>query len=276
LKLVLRLDGVKDYIAGLKEAHTSIWHNTLASIGKLPDMVRMIRSSLSDDPNAWEWAISRFEAEDLRQPPPAGAIVFTGSSSITLWDTLRQDMAPLRVLNRGFGGSKIDQVAQYAPRTVVPYNPAAVVLFAGTNDITGRKPKTAQQVCAGYRAFVETVRRALPETVIYYISITPTPARWQHWSEVCEANEQIRTATFSGHDLHYIDLTPGILGPDGEPRRELYRSDRLHPNQKGYAVWSAIIKPVLLADLSEHQGCCTGLSTDRHPVRVAGDQMARH
>jgi hypothetical protein len=76
-------------------------------------------------------------------------IVFTGSSSITFWSTLEQDMNPLPVINRGFGGSRLNDVVYYAPRLVVAYRPRAVVLFAGTNDLAGSKPKTAQEV---YRA----------------------------------------------------------------------------------------------------------------------------
>ncbi len=52
-------------------------------------------------------------------------------------------MAPLPALNRGFGGSKFHQVAHYADRTVIPYHPRAVVLFAGTHELAGHKPKTS-------------------------------------------------------------------------------------------------------------------------------------
>jgi hypothetical protein len=41
-----------------------------------------------------------------------------------------------------------------------------------------------------------------------------------------------------------------ILGPDGKPDRSLFRIDRLHPNKKGYAVWTSVVKPILLADLT--------------------------
>ena len=185
------------------------------------------------------------------QPPPPDAIVFTGSSSITFWSTLEQDMAPLPVINRGFGGSHMRDVVTYAPRIVVAYRPRAVVLFAGTNDIAGSKPKTAQEVSDGYRAFVQVVHAALPATPIYYISITPAPSRWKHWPAVQEANRLIRTYTETDARLHYIDLTGVILGPDGKPNRSLFRIDRLHPNKKGYAAWTANIKPILQADLAQ-------------------------
>jgi lysophospholipase L1-like esterase len=138
----------------------------------------------------------------------------------------------------------------YAPRIVVAYRPRAVVLFAGTNDIAGSKPKTAQEVFDGYRAFVQVVHAALPATPIYYISITPAPSRRKYWPAVQEANRLIRACTETDSRLHYIDLTGAILQPDGQPDRSLFRIDRLHPNKKGYAVWTANIKPILQADLA--------------------------
>ena len=95
------------------------------------EIVRMIPSALSEKPGAWDWSIAKFEAQDRLKPPPPGAIVFTSSSSITFWKTLERDMVPLAVINRGFGGSKIHQVAHYVDRIVIPYHPRAVVLFAG-------------------------------------------------------------------------------------------------------------------------------------------------
>jgi lysophospholipase L1-like esterase len=225
------------------------WQSIKQFLAEGFEIISMIPSSLSDKPDAWEWSISRFEAQDRVSPPPKGAIVFTGSSSITFWKTLEQDMAPLPVINRGFGGSKIHQVAHYVDRIVAPYHPRAVVLFAGTNDIAGPKPRTAQQVLDGYLAFVRAVHAALPETPIYYISITPTPSRWKYWPAVREANCLIKAHTGTDLRLHFIDMTDAILGPDGKPNRGLFRIDRLHPNQAGYAQWTATIKPVLLADL---------------------------
>lgn len=58
-------------------------------------------------------------------------------------------------------------------------------------------------------------------------------------------NEHIK----SDPRLHFIDLTDHLLGSDGRPDRRLYRFDWLHPNQKGYAKWTAVIKPLLMADL---------------------------
>ena len=37
------------------------------------------------DPERWEDVIAAWEAEDRETPPPDGAIVFVGSSSIRFW-----------------------------------------------------------------------------------------------------------------------------------------------------------------------------------------------
>lgn len=206
-----------------------------------------VARSQAGDPNAWDAAIAAFEARDQSTPPPAGAVVFTGSSSITFWSTLERDMAPLTVINRGFGGSKIGEVAHYAGRIVAPYHPWAVVLFAGTNDIAPPRPATAQAVFEGYGRFIEQVRAALPETHIYYVGITPTLARWALWPTARAANQLIQAHTATDPRLHYIDLTDQFLGSDGRPDRRLFRFDGLHPNARGYMRWTAVIKPILEA-----------------------------
>jgi lysophospholipase L1-like esterase len=229
-----------------KEMNQNIWQQFLDTV----DMIVSIIKAGRGDPDAWENSIQRFEAQDRLQPPAKNAIVFVGSSSFTLWSTLERDMQPLPVLNRGFGGSRMRDVVQYVDRIVLPYQPRAVVLFAGTNDVTDGKADTARQIFDGYLAFVQQVRAALPQALIYYVLITPAPSRWKYWPIASEANRLIQEQAQSDPNLRCIDLTAQLLDADGKPDRSLYRLDRLHPNSKGYARWTAVIKPRLAADLS--------------------------
>jgi lysophospholipase L1-like esterase len=205
--------------------------------------------SMRGDPQAWEASIRRFEDRDHIQPAPPGVILFTGSSSITFWSSLERDMAPLPVLNRGFGGSRIGDVVHYAGRIILPYHPRAIVLYAGTNDIAGPRPATPGQVFEEYTRFVERVHAVLPEVPIYYVSICPAPSRWNYWPLIREANRLIQVHAQTNASLRFIDITGAFLAPDGCPDRRLFRYDRLHPNARGYEKWTALIKPVLLADL---------------------------
>ncbi len=209
----------------------------------------ILRSSWND-PDAWEASIRAFESRDRRLPPAPGMIVFVGSSSFTLWSTLEADMAPLPVLNRGFGGARLADVLHYAGRIVVAYRPRAVVLFAGTNDIAWPRPASPRQVYEGYLAVERCIRSSLPNRPLYFVAITPTIARWGYWHIVQEANRLICEHMRSDPCLHFIDLADRLLGTDGKPDRRLYRADGLHPNRKGYEQWIAILKPMLLAEMA--------------------------
>jgi len=227
----------------------NFWQNITRSISKTLDIIIGSVRAAKGDPDAWERSIRRFEAQDRIQPPPPGTIVFTGSSSFTLWSSMVPDLAPLPVINRGFGGARMQDVIHYTARCVLPYRPRAVVLFAGTNDVAEPHPATARQVFDGYRAFVEAVHTALPDTPIYYVAITPTPLRWKLWPIADEANRMIEVYGRNDPRLRFIDLGPQFLDPDGKPDKSFYRFDRLHPNKKGYTVWTSVIKPRLQADL---------------------------
>ncbi len=187
--------------------------------------------------------ILAFEAADATNPPAPGAVLFIGSSSIRLWKTLADDFPRHRVINRGFGGSQIIDSLRYAKRIVIPYQPRLIVLYAGGNDINAGK--TSEQVFTDYRRFVTRVHAELPETPIAYISIAPSPARWEQVDRVRAANALIEAHTRTDTRLAFIDVFPKMLGANGEPRPEIYLADRLHPNAKGYELWRGSVGPVL-------------------------------
>jgi lysophospholipase L1-like esterase len=196
--------------------------------------------------NFWESSIRKFEAEDRIHPPHQGAILFVGSSSINFWHTLSADMAPLDVINRGFGGSQLAHVNYYATRIVLPYRPRAIVLYAGDNDLSWPWSKSPQTVLDDFKQFVTLVHASLPGTWIYYVSMKPSPTRWSHWPTEHLANQMIEEFTLTQDRVQFIDVTPAMLDAHGKVRRELFRWDGLHMNPRGYALWTTIIKPILL------------------------------
>lgn len=196
----------------------------------------------------FEKEIAAYEAEDLKEAPPMGGVVFVGSSSIRLWKTLAEDLPELSVLNRGFGGSVISEAVHYAPRIVLPYKPRMIVMYSGGNDL--HLGLTPEQVRKDFEAFVSTVHASLPATRIVYISINPSVARWSEEERVLETNRQIekyvRDKSAEGVRLAYIDSHSKLLSEEGKPRPEILRADGLHLNADGYAAWLAILKPQLL------------------------------
>jgi lysophospholipase L1-like esterase len=208
------------------------------------------RQALNEDPAYWEGAIARIERR-YGGDYPQDVVVFLGSSSIRFWRTLVDDLAPIPVVNHGFGGSKIKDSTYYLDRLVFPFSPKAVVLFAGTNDINEIKgsTKTGEQVYGGFVQFVAALRETDPDLPLYYVSITPTRARWAVWQEANLANKLIAEYAGTQEKVTFIDTTETFLGPDGTPNRGMFKLDGLHPNKNGYRVWTSIIKPVLIQDL---------------------------
>jgi lysophospholipase L1-like esterase len=205
----------------------------------------------SQDPAFFEDEIAAFEAADRGEAPPERPIVFVGSSSIRLWGSLAEDMAPLPVLNRGFGGSQLAHAVHFAERAVTRHRPRAVVLYAGDNDLDERTGKTAAEVAADFRAFALKVHAAVPDARIYYLAIKPSRLRWARWPEMKRANDEIAAFCAGDPRLGFLDVATPMLATGAPPARSLFVVDGLHLSAEGYALWTSVVKPRLLADFPE-------------------------
>ncbi len=195
--------------------------------------------------------ILRFAEQDRENPPPACPVLFVGSSSIRMWGSLKEDMAPLPVLNRGFGGSTISQSNLYFDRIVAPYRPRAIVFYAGENDLDGGvSPATA---ASDFRRFMELKRANLGKTPVFYISAKPSKLRFGQLGRQSELNAAIRQMAASSKDLTFIDVVTPMLR-DGQPQ-DLYVEDGLHMNAAGYAIWRRLVRDALAKERVDKLRC---------------------
>ena len=186
------------------------------------------------DFSRWEKEVAAFEAADRTNPPLKGGTVFTGSSTIRLWKSLPQDLPGLQPINRGFGGTDIEDAMHFADRIIFPYLPKSVFLRAGGNDLwNGKSPEA---VFIHFKEFVETVQNRLPRTEVTYISLSPSLARWSQAQREKKLNELIAVYVRGKARLNYIETYDVPLGKDGKPRADLFVSDRLHFNEAGYKL----------------------------------------
>src|SRR5713101_5929795 len=79
--------------------------------------------------------IARMLERDKTNPPPRDGILFIGSSIFRLWTGLSEQMAPLPVFNRAFGGSVTQDILDRADQLVLPYKPRIIVYYCGSNDV---------------------------------------------------------------------------------------------------------------------------------------------
>lgn len=202
----------------------------------------------SEDPTVWQ---SDIDALTEGAPPGPGAFLFVGSSSIRLWDTIVEDMAPLTVIQRGFGGAKLGDVVYHANALLRAEQPAALIVFAGTNDIHPGAVKEPATLLARYQELVTRTWQQHPNLDIYFIEITPTPLRWEVWDLAEQTNVLVREWSASNEKLHVIETTDAFLDAQGQPVEAYFRFDKLHLNEQGYAVWRKIIRDRLLTDFPE-------------------------
>jgi lysophospholipase L1-like esterase len=214
------------------------------SLAAIVSSALLSASLLAAEPAAspWEKEIRAFEAKDQQQPPPEGAVLFVGSSSIRLWK-LDESFPDVKTINRGFGGSHLADSVAFAERIVIPYRPKLVVLYAGDNDLAAGK--TPARVLADFKQFVAKVEAALPETRIAFISIKPCPKRRALVDRVRETNARIAEFISRDERLRYIDVFQPMLDADGQPRAELFREDGLHLSVAGYKLWADALRPTL-------------------------------
>ncbi len=197
------------------------------------------------DPLRFEKAIENFEIGDLEQPPPQNAIVCIGSSSMRMWHSkIEDDLAPLTIIARGFGGSNMNDALHYADRIVIPYKPRAVVIYEGDNDVA---QGIAPEIIVGkFHALVGKIHRHLPEARIYFLAIKPSIRRWKLWPKMMKANDLIAEACAKDKQLTFVDVASGMLDATGRPRKDIFYKDNLHMIRSGYIIWRDALKPVLI------------------------------
>jgi lysophospholipase L1-like esterase len=195
-------------------------------------------------------SIGNLEVQRPGKPASAGPIVFTGDSNIAYWDTLAEDMKPLKIVNSAFGGAQYTELVDNIGDLVFAYRPSVVVVNAGGNDLVTPSRKTPQSVAGEVQQFVEMVQTNLPDTWIYVLSIKPSVLRWHAWPKMREANRLIQEFLQTKVHTQFIDVASPMFDANGNLRVDLFAGDGLHPSAKCYTMWTSIIKPLLLKRLS--------------------------
>ena len=194
------------------------------------------------DPERFAKAINWFAAMDQKSATPRDPVLFVGSSSIVQWDTATA-FDGLPVVNRGFGGAHISDVLYYFDRVVKPYEPQAIVFYCGGNDIAdGKSP---DQVLHDFAAFRQRVNASFQGCPVIFLSLKPSPARWEQWSRLKAVNARIKELAVTTPMLIYAETASVLLGANGKPDAALFQEDGLHLNSAGYAKWQAVLTPLL-------------------------------
>ena len=206
----------------------------------------------SIDESTFETKAKRYE--DPAQPGNSSAnfdyygsyeVIMGGSSSMENWSASAEYMAPATTKNVGIGGSS----AAYwrdslADRLIIPFNPRAVILYVGINDIINYK-QNGTTTANNLKGLFRHIHECLPETTIHYILINKVPQYYTaNKNAIDTANSEIIAfAAGEGKDyMNIIDAGKVLEKKTGAYSEGYFLSDGLHMSLAGYELWGAEVK----------------------------------
>jgi lysophospholipase L1-like esterase len=189
--------------------------------------------------------VQTIKSYDQMYKPPLHPILFVGSSSIRKWDNLQLDFGKYNVLNRGVGGTVINDIIFYLNDLVFAYQPRQIVLYVGENDVVN-EANTADTILNRTIRLYTLIRLKMPKVPLVYIAIKPSPSREKFVRKVMDANNKIKAYLAKKKNTAFVDVFPLMLNKDGKMRPELFVGDMLHMKPEGYAIWKKAVEPFLL------------------------------
>ncbi|MCU0376595.1 MAG: GDSL-type esterase/lipase family protein [Chitinophagaceae bacterium] len=166
-------------------------------------------------------------------------LVFYGSSTIRLWESLEADFKACQPLNLGFGGSTLEACVFFYQRLLKGLQPDKLVIYAGDNDLgDGKSPEAVFGFFLQLCQLIHKYHAGVPVT---YISIKPSIARWDIRHKIQYANKLIREAIPDIPGVEFIDLYSPMVHADGTINAALFDEDGLHLSKAGYALWKKVL-----------------------------------
>ena len=204
-------------------------------------MVKVYRTGIEWMPN--------YSAEKKRTCREPGYVcVLAGSSYIEYWTSASTAFAPLKTVNNGIGGSTIQDsiiTVREADRELQTISGSRIRLRP--DDIAGGKSgkATAAQACLLFET-AENKASGCADLLYFHCAVDQTNRDLWKENQIC--NKAVSSFCSKTSGVSFIHCTPYLL-KNGKLRKELYRSDQLHFNQKGYQVWNQVIPARIKKDL---------------------------
>ncbi|HTF21663.1 MAG TPA: GDSL-type esterase/lipase family protein, partial [Chryseolinea sp.] len=184
--------------------------------------------------------------EILSRPLPSkeGIVLFTGSSSIRIWNDISDYFSGYEIVNRGFGGSQTSDLLYYVDPLILSLNPSKIFIYEGDNDLAGGKD--SKRILATTDSLLQRIRQQIPTTIpVYFISPKPSVARWKLKDAYLEHARNLKQWISTKENVIYVDGWSSLVDQDGNVFTDIFKPDNLHLNKKGYDLWATGIKKFL-------------------------------
>ncbi|MGO4710373.1 GDSL-type esterase/lipase family protein [Chryseobacterium sp. 2TAF14] len=195
-------------------------------------------------PMFWQ-DIQNFKKLDQENTPPKNSILLIGSSSFTKWQDVSDYFPGKKIINRGFGGSRLTDLNYFSEDLLSPYQPKQIIIYCGENDFADDAQLKADVVVDRYKKFYKKIREKFPNIQVDYISIKYSPSRENLWPQMKEANKKIAEFMKKEKKADFIDITNVMNDAEGNIRKDLFVEDMLHMTPEGYRLWTKVMNPYM-------------------------------
>ena len=191
---------------------------------------------VAQDPLRLESDVNEITARD-KSINKKDIILFTGSSSIRIWDDIQSYFPGHNIVNTGFGGSETSDLLYYFNKLILPYKPKQIFIYEGDNDLNSGK--SSSQILATSDSLLRLIREHVSEKVqVFFISPKPSLARWQLKERYEQYNRELKKWVARQKNVTFIDVWTPSLDQQGKVFQDIFLEDGLHMNKKGYVIWA--------------------------------------
>ena len=169
-------------------------------------------------------------------------IVFTGSSSVRLWNKLEQEFPNHQIVNSGFGGSQASDLLFFIDDLILSYNPKKVFIYEGDNDLWAKKRPV--HVLDTTEEIIRRIKAHNPATQVILIAAKPSISRWKIRRKYKKLNRKMERFTKKDPNLFFVDVWNPML-TKRKLKTDIFIEDGLHMNQKGYDIWYNAMKDLV-------------------------------
>ena len=193
----------------------------------------------AQDPLRFKEQVDKLAATTYPFTPEKKLALFTGSSSVRMWNDVQAYFPDYNVINNGFGGSHFSDLIFYYNQLIVPFHPDILFIYEGDNDIAAKKKPG--EILKEAKFLVSKIQRDLPATKTVIISPKPSIARWEIRKDYEKLNNKLKRLAKKTDNLEFADVWTPMLDEKEVVLQDVFLSDNLHMNQKGYDIWAKVL-----------------------------------
>lgn len=171
------------------------------------------------------------------------AVVFLGDSITQGWgDDFRGAFGDLKVANRGISGDTTRGMLVRLAGDVLALQPRGVVMLMGTNDLEeGAEPEV---IARNFTLILKTLSDINPQMPIVVSLTFPSAASKSRPTSAIQAmNKLYAESARNFPQVIVLDTFTLFANEQGDAKPEEF-PDLLHPNELGYAKWTAALRPI--------------------------------